>query len=141
MNTETAELAEGDEFAPEDYYAEEVSTFGDRVAAAREGLGFSQRTVATKLGIKSKTVQAWEEDRSEPRANKLQMLAAILNVSIIWLITGTGPGVEGPDDLAAAEIAEPVDLLAELRAIRTAQAGLIDRMQRLEKRLRGKLEP
>ena len=37
-----------------------------------------------------------ENDLTEPRANKLQMLAGVLNVSIMWLLTGEGQGLDDP---------------------------------------------
>ena len=75
------------------WYSEEAATFGDRVTGAREALGLSEDALARKLGVKLKTVRAWEGDLAEPRANKLQMLAGILNVSIMWLLTGQGDGL------------------------------------------------
>ena len=65
--------------AGEDYYSEEAATFGDRVAAAREALGFNQLEFAERLGVLQETLADWEDDRAEPRANRLQMLAAMLN--------------------------------------------------------------
>ena len=117
------------------YYSDDSATFGDRVAAARETLGLSQAQLARRLGVKAQTVASWEADRSEPRANKLQMLAALLNVSMVWLMTGEGEG------LAAPEETEPYEktfhaLVTEVRETRMAQVRLADRLARLEKRLR-----
>lgn len=137
---EATEFLDGEERDETDYYDEEVSTFGDRVMAARESMGLSQKALASKLGIKMKTIRSWEEDRSEPRANKLQMLAGILNVSIMWLMNGSGPGLQGPEAVEFEGTETSADLIAELRAIRQEQAALISRMQRLEKQLRGALE-
>ena len=74
----------------DNYFANESSTFGDRIIAARESVGLNQSDFARKLGVQLKTVKKWEEDLSEPRANKLQMIAGLLNVSITWLIMGQG---------------------------------------------------
>ena len=76
----------------DDYYSDDAATFGDRLAAAREALGLSQAQLASRSGVRLSTIQNWEGDRSEPRANKLQMIAGILNVSMIWLLTGQGEG-------------------------------------------------
>lgn len=120
---------------PEDagYFDDEIATFGDRVAAAREVMGLSRAQLAERIGIKERSLANWEEDRSEPRANKLQMLAGILNVSMIWLMTGVGEGVEP----GTAEEIHTDDILLELRAIRTESVRLSERLGRLEKRLRG----
>lgn len=117
------------------WYDGDTSTFGDRMAGAREAAGLSQSELAKRLGVKIKTIRAWENDMNEPRANKLQMLAGILGVSIMWLLTGEGDGVEPPEQ------DEPIpsdvqDLLLELRTMRSEQAKMADRMGRLEKRLR-----
>jgi len=117
-----------------DYYSDENATFGDRVAAARETLGLSQQELAARLGVKLRTVVAWEEDRAEPRANKLQMLSGILNVSMRWLLTGGGDGLNGPDEGAIS--ADIGGLLAELRGLRGEAAQLGEKIGRMEKRLR-----
>jgi transcriptional regulator with XRE-family HTH domain len=118
----------------ESYYAEESATFGDRVAAAREAVGLSQGQLARRIGVKTQTVAAWEADRSEPRANRLQMLAGLLNVSMVWLMTGEGEGVAPPGDTAPSDTLS--GLLTELRETRMAQIRIGERLARLEKRLR-----
>ena len=118
-----------------DWYGPESSTFGDRVAGARESLNMTQTDLARRLGVKLKTVQGWEEDASEPRANKLQLLAGVLNVSITWLLTAEGDGIDGP--VETAPLPEDLsDLLVELRTIRGEMTRNADRLGRVEKRLR-----
>jgi len=116
-----------------DYFDDAAATFGDRMAAARDRLGLTQAQLAQRIGVKAQTIAAWEQDRAEPRANRLQMLAGMLNVPMVWLMTGAGDGLAAPDD-------EPRDtallaLLGELREARLAQARASERMARLEKRL------
>ena len=122
--------------ADADWYSEARATFGDRVAGAREGAGLSADELARRLGIRSRTLRAWEDDLSEPRANKLQMLAGVTGVSLRWLMTGQG---EGPQP-ASAEIGEDVAaLLAELRQVRADLARGAERLGRVEKRLRSRV--
>ncbi len=118
---------------PDEYFSDVSATFGDRVAAARDALGLTQSQLAGRLGVRVQTLQNWEGDRSEPRANKLQMLAGILNVSIIWLLTGEGDG--GVDPSSDGD-QETFSLISEVRAIRLAQIQLTERLARIEKRLR-----
>jgi len=73
-----------------DWYGAETATFGDRLAGAREAAGLSQEELATRLGVRLETLIGWEEDAADPRANRLQMLAGMLNVSLMWLLTGEG---------------------------------------------------
>ena len=117
------------------WYAEESATFGDRLAGAREANVMTQAQLAKNLGIKLATLQAWEQDLSEPRANRLSMLAGLLNVSIMWLLNGEGEGVEPPDDRDA--LSQDVnDLFFEMRSLKTQLKQSSDRMGALEKRLR-----
>ena len=117
------------------WYDADTATLGDRITGAREAAGLSQTELARRLGVRLATIRAWEDDQADPRANKLQMLAGLLGVSIMWLLTGKGDGLDSPaqnaplpDDLLA--------LLAELRQMRLDQARMADRMGRLDKRLR-----
>mgnify|MGYP001793684065 CR=1 FL=1 len=129
---EAAELIEG-------WFDENTATFGDRMAAARERAGLSQVQLAKQMGVKHSTVRNWEEDLSEPRANKLQMMAGVLGVSLSWLLTGDGDGPDGPiDDLELS--ADVSDVLVELRTLKGELTRTADRLGRLEKRLRQKLK-
>ena len=117
------------------WYDGDTATFGDRITGAREASGLSQSELARRLCVKLATIRTWENDQAEPRANKLQMLAGMLGVSIMWLLTGAGDGLEGPEEHAKLPD-DLVALLGELRQTRLEQARLADRMGRLEKRLR-----
>ena len=65
-------------------------TMGGRISRARESLGMTTAQLARQLGVQTPTLRAWETDRSQPRANRLQMLAGVLNVSLSWLLYGVG---------------------------------------------------
>ena len=97
------------------------------------------RQLARRLGVRLSTLEGWENDVSEPRANRLSMMAGLLNVSIIWLLTGEGEGVAGPEDEATIT-PEVNDLLAELRDLRGQIMKASERLARLEKRLRAQLK-
>ena len=118
-----------------DWYGPEAATFGDRVAAAREQAGLSQDALAKHLGVRLNTLKDWEEDLSEPRANRLSMLAGLLNVSMMWLINGEGEGIDAPsDDLQGAT--EMSELLVEMRALRSDMLKKAEQVGRLEKQMR-----
>jgi transcriptional regulator with XRE-family HTH domain len=123
----------------EDWFSEDTSTFGDRLAGAREAAGMSQAQLAKRLGVKLTTMQSWEEDLSEPRANRLTMMAGIIGVSFSWLLNGEGEGVEAPD--MGQDLPEGVDeLLLELRAIKARIYRETERMGIVEKRLRAAIK-
>jgi transcriptional regulator with XRE-family HTH domain len=120
---------------PEGWYAEGTATLGDRIAAAREAAGMTQAECARRLGVRLATLQGWEDDQSEPRANRLQLLAGMLGVSLRWMMTGAG---EGPDATAAAPDLRAA--LGELRALSAEAQRLADRIAQGEKRLRKLME-
>lgn len=123
----------------ENWYGPDTATFGDRVAAAREAAGMTQKQMARRLGVKHGTVRDWEDDLSEPRANKLSMMAGLLGVSIVWLLTGEGDGVAAPVD--ESPISPDINaLLVEIRDLKTQIGAAADRLGRLEKSLRMKLK-
>lgn len=129
-------MTDGDDPGDEDY-SDAAATFGDRLARAREAMGIGQAQLAHRLGIKPQTLRNWEQDRSEPRANRLQMLAGTLNVSMVWLMSGQGEAPADAPTAAGANAAEAC--LADLRGLRAEQVRLVERMARLEKRLRAVL--
>jgi HTH-type transcriptional regulator, cell division transcriptional repressor len=136
MATGASEAALATEPEPDDW-GDEAATFGDRLAHARDSVGMSQAQLAHRMGIKLQTLRNWEENRSEPRANRLQMLAGMLNVSMVWLMTGRG---EAPrNDGGESSGSEAAVCVAELRAIRVEQTRLVERLGRLEKQLRARL--
>ena len=109
------------------------------VAAGREALGLTQPELAHKLGVKLKTVQGWEDDVSEPRANKLQMLSGVLNVSLMWLLNGEGEGIAEPD--GDIEISGDISsILTEIRQLKGTISQSADKLGGLEKRLRKALK-
>jgi transcriptional regulator with XRE-family HTH domain len=131
--TDTAQPLESVETT--DWYSGDHATFGDRLTAARDAQGLSQAQLARRLGVKLKTVQGWENDSSEPRANKLQMVAGLLNVSIRWLLTGEGDGV--PEPASSEELAEGAQaLLNDVQQMRAQMTQLATRMGKAEKQLR-----
>lgn len=121
--------------AETDWYGPDAATFGDRIAAAREATGMTQGQLAKRLGVRTKTLRAWEDDLSEPRANRLSMLSGLLNVSMRWLITGEGAGVEAPDETTSDQ-SDLAGILRELRVLRTDIQKKAEDIGRLEKRLR-----
>ncbi|TYB83013.1 helix-turn-helix domain-containing protein [Maritimibacter fusiformis] len=125
--------------ATDGWFSEERATFGDRLAAARDGAGLSQKDLARRLGVKLKTVVAWENDISEPRANRLQMMAGLLNVSLMWLLNGEGEGVD-PPGVEPVMTQDARAILLEMRDLRGDIDRASDRLARLEKQLRKYLE-
>jgi transcriptional regulator with XRE-family HTH domain len=120
----------------ENWYAADVATFGDRLAGAREAAGLTQEALAQRLGVRLTTVQAWEEDLAEPRGNRLQMLAGMLNVSLRWLLTAEGDGLDAPAEPAGPLAPEGIAALAELARLQARTLALAADIGQMEKRMR-----
>ena len=118
------------------WYAADVATFGDRLAGAREAAKLTQEELAQRLGVRLTTLQNWEEDLAEPRGNRLQMLAGMLNVSLAWLLTAEGDGLADPDKAAPPLTDEAEAALAELQRQRAGAVALADNLAQVERRMR-----
>ena len=116
-----------------------VTTFGDRLAGARELTGMTQADLAERLGVKEKTLDDWENDMRDPRAMRLSMLAGLLNVSLQWLLTGEG---EGPGDpgISTSYIRGGAQLLEEIHEIGVQMTLNTARLARVEQELRALLK-
>ena len=83
--------------------------WADACPRARDATGLTVAQLARRVGVKTATIQAWESDRSQPRANRLATLAGVLNVSLSWVLhgIGTAPAEQsvgtGQDDLGQLE--------------------------------------
>ena len=91
---------------------------------ARETSGLSVGQVVKRLGVKATTYEAWEADRSEPRANKLVALAGILNISPPYLISGLGkqPSKLGLPERQIRQLTVQIEQLEQ--NLKTATASL-----------------
>jgi transcriptional regulator with XRE-family HTH domain len=118
------------------WYSADVATFGDRLAGAREAAGLSQEDLAQRLGVRLTTLQNWEEGLAEPRGNRLQMLAGMLNVSLSWLLTAEGDGLDHPDEQPRRLGAEAEEALAELKRLRVGAIALADKLAQVERQMR-----
>ena len=70
----------------------ETTSLGDRIAVARTHNQLTTAQLSRRLGVQTKTLSGWQNSTSEPRANRLTMLAGILGVSPSWLLIGHGHG-------------------------------------------------
>ena len=103
---------------------EEDTTLGGRISIAREASGLSVADVVKRLGVRAKTYEAWEADRSEPRANKLVSLAGILNISPPYLLSGLGklPQQSALPERQVTQLKAQVEHLEQ--SLKTATASL-----------------
>jgi len=119
---------------PEALFSDDIATFGDRLEAARNAKGMSIEGFAEKLGLSVEIVEAWENNIKLPRANRMQMMSGLLNVSLVWLLNGEDNGTFNVAD--NYDRPEGVnDTLGEIAQIRTSLEHILDRLEALEDRL------
>lgn len=116
--------------------AESQSTMGSRIEEARLAMNMSLPQLARHIGVKAKTLENWENDRSEPRAEKITKLAGVLRVPIIWLLAGETPEstVRAPNPSETAEIAKKLEraiaMQQSLAALLIEVSADVSRLQR-----------
>lgn len=105
----------------------DLDTMGGRLSRARDAAGLSVAQLARRLGVKSSTIQAWESDRSQPRANRLAMLAGVLNVSLSWILHGIGTA---PTDENRSDVMRSVNThLERLRRLQQETDQIIGQIE------------
>lgn len=108
-------------------------TTGGRLTRAREAKGLTTSQLARRVGVKTKTLQNWETDRTAPRSNRLAMLAGVLNVSPTWILIRRG---EAPFDAEEGKASEDRQELLDLRrSIQTKVEELKQIVERVDSML------
>lgn len=105
----------------------DFDTLGSRLSRAREAIGQTSAQLARSLAVKRTTVEGWESDRAEPRANQLVRLAGVLGVSPSWLLFGVGAAPI--EDGIATELRQLSGQIAQLRELRDRSDAIIAAME------------
>ncbi len=112
------------------------TTMGDRIEQARRTKGFDLPQLARRIAVKATTLQNWESDRSEPRPEKLTKLAGMLDVPLIWLLTGETPEASRPiasnagTNAIARKLERAVAMQQELASVLIEISADVARLQR-----------
>lgn len=112
------------------------TTMGDRIEQARRLKGFDLPQLARRIAVKTTTLRNWESDRSEPRPEKLTKLAGLLDVPLIWLLTGETPEAVRPianiagTDAIARKLERAVSMQQELASLLIEVSADVARLQR-----------
>ena len=78
--------------------------FGTRLQALRKERGLSQEALADRLGVSRQAIGKWESGGALPSIDNLLELAAILETTVDYLLTGAEPSApEEQDPLACGE--------------------------------------
>ena len=93
-----------------------TDTMGARIEQARLTKGLNVTQLSRRVAVKPSTLKNWEADRSEPRANKMAMVAGILGVSVQWLLEGGDEMPEFEEQLpGSVKIAKKLELALALQ--------------------------
>jgi transcriptional regulator with XRE-family HTH domain len=65
---------------------------GERIRSVRLSLGLNQEAFGKLLGLKTSTISGYEAGDAEPKPGTLAAIAAMVEKSLDWLITGKEPG-------------------------------------------------
>jgi len=107
------------------------TTLGGRIFQCRQQAGMSLQMLANLTGVRPSTLKSWENDRSEPRVNKLVAMAGILGVSPTYFIAeegNSGLGTPRPRGRGGKLISQ---LKAEMAEIDEQQKILTKRLRKI----------
>jgi len=97
-------------------------TLGQRIKLARTRRDFRQEDLADLFNITKQAVSGWERDREVPDVAKLPRLARKLEVSLEWLLDGTGePKGNQPSPLDGLTPTEQAAAIAFIETLRRLQ--------------------
>lgn len=68
---------------------------GKRIAEKREQKGYTQAVLAARINVTDGAVAQYETGRSIPRTPRLELIAAELETSMDYLLTGGDPDQQG----------------------------------------------
>jgi transcriptional regulator with XRE-family HTH domain len=106
---------------------QDLDTFGGRLSRARSAYGLSTEELASRLGVKAATIKAWECDRSQPSAQRMNRLAGLLSVGLSWLLHGMGTAPIDPEDQPAVDLVG--EQLAKLKLLHAETGQLIGHIE------------
>ena len=92
----------------------------------------SLNMLASLVGVKPATLRAWENDRSEPRLNKLVAMAGIVGVSPTYFIAEEGnpgdevKGVRGRSDKLLAMLRDELRFINEQQKLQNQRLRKIN---------------
>jgi bacteriophage CI repressor helix-turn-helix domain len=75
-------------------------TFIERLERLMVDRGLQQKDLAEKVGISSNGISTWKITGTFPRADIAVKIAAILGVTVEYLVTGHIPNIDKNDELA-----------------------------------------
>lgn len=90
-----------------------TAPFGERLRFYRQRRGLSRAALASRTGLSTPTLWAWESGKTQPRRKSLDVVATALDLSVDELLTGKSLGrgpaplTDAPDPSIPTEAAAP----------------------------------
>jgi transcriptional regulator with XRE-family HTH domain len=103
-------------------------TLGKRIVHLRKQKNLNQKQLADRLGIASRQLVRWENDRARPRPKALEQLAEVLEIPIQQLVAEAAhPTVDDIDDPELRELLNQIQELSQhkLDALKTVMRDMI----------------
>ena len=99
--------------------------FGERLRNEMKAQGWTETLLAQDLGLKSRSLNHWVNERSEPKFEVLQAISALLKVNLHWVLTGNGT-VDLPEQtLCSGENKSRDQFYREMREINERRIALM----------------
>jgi len=118
----------------------EDGTLGGRLQIAREARGLSIPQLAHRAGVLTNTLRNWELDRSEPRVHKLQIVAGILRVPMMWLLGGLAANFDDNVHVMTEETSDLSNKLNRIIDFHNRSATLLFEVQSEIRRLQSDMD-
>jgi transcriptional regulator with XRE-family HTH domain len=67
-----------------------MSELGKRIARARRGSGYTQKSLAERMGVESITVSRWERGITQPSLRTLERISSLTKVPLSEFVSGDG---------------------------------------------------
>jgi len=98
------------------YPVKQMTPIAARIAQKRKERGISQAVLAAKIGKSAGAVGQFETAANKPSLETLERIAAVLETSVEWLLTG-----DDPEELIKAQTVNEKHTLALIRKLPVAQ--------------------
>ncbi|WP_420453412.1 helix-turn-helix domain-containing protein [Ilumatobacter sp.] len=114
--------------------ADDAHDIGARIASARTTIGLSVGDVADRLGVRTSTVEKWEQGGTSPRGHHVSKIAGMLGVSVSWILIGRGVPPTSSDPALAEVRADLADARARLDDLANSLAVLDQKLSAVDRR-------
>lgn len=114
--------------------------FGARFRAAREALRLKQSEVAARLGVSGAIISDWENGKSSPQLERMELIAGLLRKPIAYFFTESGDEDSGGARDPLQEVRTYSDSLKALRLVEAEHLKQVAAVRHLMKHFAARAE-